>query len=326
MREEAEIEAARRRQDATADAESELEMAKQQGRDMVNEARAYRERVLNELARRREIARQQIEQLVHGRDRLLQAFERSRLVAVDVMAELTPLGEPTEYVDLSPTTGPVPLMLPNTPRPGTEPEVAADDATTMLVRTETVETIQVIETDDGVEVIETIDTVETVEMFEAVDDEPVDDRPDAVVLDISPSEHRTHVDDPDREPGQVVALFDADDDPDDLPESTDDTVALRTSADDLFARLRAARAQSVADKAIDAGEAEAEAALAESAAAAPDAMPTRCPRRLRRHRSAKTRCSWPLPTLRRSRWSSTTRPSPGATRRSPRSSLLLPAS
>ena len=38
-------------------------MAKQQGREMVDEARAYRERVLSELARRRELARQQIEQL-----------------------------------------------------------------------------------------------------------------------------------------------------------------------------------------------------------------------------------------------------------------------
>ena len=112
LREEAEIESARRRQDASSDAESELQMAKQQGRDMVNEARAYRERVLGELARRREMARQQIEQLVHGRDRLLQAFERARLAAVDVMAEMTPLGEPNEYVNLSPTTGPVPLMVP----------------------------------------------------------------------------------------------------------------------------------------------------------------------------------------------------------------------
>jgi hypothetical protein len=49
---------------------------------------------------------------VHGRDRLLQAFERARLAAVDVMAEMTPLGEPSEYVNLSPTTGPVPLMVP----------------------------------------------------------------------------------------------------------------------------------------------------------------------------------------------------------------------
>ncbi len=128
LREEAEIEASRRRADATADAEAELEMAKQQGREMVNEARAYRERVLNELARRREIARQQIEQLVHGRDRLLQVFERARLVAVDVMADLTPLGEPDEYVSLSPITGPVPLMVPNMPRPGTEAPASVDHA------------------------------------------------------------------------------------------------------------------------------------------------------------------------------------------------------
>ena len=70
---------------------------------------AYRERVLGELSRRRELARQQIEQLLHGRDRLLQAFERARLAAVDVVAEITPLGEPDEYVDLTPTTGPVPI-------------------------------------------------------------------------------------------------------------------------------------------------------------------------------------------------------------------------
>lgn len=113
LREEAEIEAARRRQDAAADSESELNMAKQQGRDMVNEARAYRERVLSELARRRELARQQIEQLIHGRDRLLQAFERSRVAAVEVMNELAPLGEPDEYVNLQPTTGPVPMMVPS---------------------------------------------------------------------------------------------------------------------------------------------------------------------------------------------------------------------
>src|SRR6476620_511110 len=127
LREEAEVEAARRRQDASADAESELVMAKQQGREMVNEARAYRERVLSELARRRELARQQIEQLMHGRDRLLQAFERARLAAVDVMNELVPLGEPSEYVNLAPTTGPVPVMLPNQPPPTARMVFGVDD-------------------------------------------------------------------------------------------------------------------------------------------------------------------------------------------------------
>jgi hypothetical protein len=145
MREEAELEAGRKRADAVADAEAELAMAKQQGREMVEEARAYRERVLGELARRRDLARQQIEQLVHGRDRLLQAFERARLVAVDVVAELTPLGAPEEYVDLTPTTGPVPIMVPSrpigeatsvddivvrTPEPEVDPDEIDDDDVT----------------------------------------------------------------------------------------------------------------------------------------------------------------------------------------------------
>ncbi len=147
MREEAELEAGRKRADAVADAEAELSMAKQQGREMVEEARAYRERVLGELARRRDLARQQIEQLVHGRDRLLQAFERARVVAVDVVAELTPLGEPEEYVDLTPTTGPVPIMVPS--RPIGE-ATSVDD---IVVRTPEPEVVEVVaEPDDPDEI------------------------------------------------------------------------------------------------------------------------------------------------------------------------------
>lgn len=109
LREEAELEAARRREDAAADAEAEIELAKQQGRDMVNEARDYREKVLTELARRRELAREQIEQLIHNRDRLLNAFERARLATDDVMTGLVSVDHdlPREYVNLAPTTGPV---------------------------------------------------------------------------------------------------------------------------------------------------------------------------------------------------------------------------
>ena len=68
---ETEVEVARRRYDASADAEAEVALAKQQGREMVNEARAYRERVLADLERRTTLARHQIEELVHGRERLL---------------------------------------------------------------------------------------------------------------------------------------------------------------------------------------------------------------------------------------------------------------
>ena len=112
LRQEAEVEAARKRHDASSDAEAEVALAKQQGREMVNEARAYRERVLADLERRTKLARQQIEDLVHGRDRLLQVFERARLVAVDVTSELQSVDGPAEFVNFSPTTGPLPLMVP----------------------------------------------------------------------------------------------------------------------------------------------------------------------------------------------------------------------
>ena len=227
LREEAEIESSRRRQDASSDAESELQMAKQQGREMVNEARAYRERVLGELARRRELARQQIEQLVHGRDRLLNAFERARIAAVDVMAEMTPLGEPTEYVNLSPTTGPVPLMVPAAdlrPRlavadleaePDFGPEPEPDDIEPEVVDCEVV--------DSAVEELEAIGASE--EIDESDDDAPL---------------------------ANVVALFEesaserSESDLDNDNDNDNDNVESKVSVGDLFARLRAARTDKVA--------------------------------------------------------------------------------
>ena len=114
IRESAMIEAARINEDAAHDAEAEIEMAKQQGRDMVNEARAYREKVLSELSRRRDAARGQIEQLLHGRDRLLNAFERARLASEDVINGLTEAHDEPEFiVDLTPTTGPIPIVNPD---------------------------------------------------------------------------------------------------------------------------------------------------------------------------------------------------------------------
>ncbi len=88
IRAEAEIESSRHRSDVAVDVEAELELAKQQGREMVIEAREYREKVLAEMARRREAARDQIEKLIHGRDRLLGVFERASSVANDVVDDL----------------------------------------------------------------------------------------------------------------------------------------------------------------------------------------------------------------------------------------------
>ena len=244
LREEAEVEAARRRQDASADAESELVMAKQQGREMVNEARAYRERVLSELARRRELARQQIEQLMHGRDRLLQAFERSRLVAVDVMAELTPLGEPAEYVNLAPTTGPVPLMVPNQ-RPVDEPgelPIAVVVVEEVVEQTDDVTVIEVV-----VEEVVVEEDVEAIIVEVVTDTEPATpdedvDNPVLLMRDI----HEVHdhdEDDDSRKTAPVVALFGGDDD-DDMADA-----GPNASVDDLFARLRGSRAESVVERA-----------------------------------------------------------------------------
>ena len=150
IRESAMIEAARINEDAAHDAEAEIEMAKQQGRDMVNEARAYREKVLSELSRRRDAARGQIEQLLHGRDRLLNAFERARLASEDVINGLTEAHDEPEFiVDLTPTTGPVPIVNP-------------EHASAKVFDHETAEVVEVVEVETSATVIFDHDTAEVV--------------------------------------------------------------------------------------------------------------------------------------------------------------------
>ena len=279
LREEAEIESSRRRQDAAADAESELQMAKQQGRDMVNEARAYRERVLGELARRREMARQQIEQLVHGRDRLLQAFERARIAAVDVMAEMTPLGEgANEYVNLAPTTGPVPLMVPaeelrRAAREQQEREMAAaeEPAVDEIVADVEAETELEVEDEPVAADIEeeSIDevadgAVETAELYDVEQEAPDDVEAelevdteadtDVVALDIQPTDDVDDIDaDDDATIAPVVSLFGGDTAPlaavASEPDAEPEVAPSKGSVDDLFAKLRASRTDAVAERA-----------------------------------------------------------------------------
>jgi len=299
LREEAGIEASRRRQDAASDAESELQMAKQQGREMVNEARAYRERVLGELARRREMARQQIEQLVHGRDRLLQAFERARIAAVDVMAEMTPLGEPSEYVNLSPTTGPVPIMVPAADLRARVAEVEIEPVAEPVVAEPMVEPLDASDTAD-----ETVALVRTDDEFgdepDAADLQEIeaefggdDDSEVEVEVEVDEAAADVEVDDAHDDDAQdddghdddggtiapVVSLFgndqtveasddeDEDEDEDGPTAATDD--APKATVDDLFARLRAARATSVIERATATTDDEAAPAAAEPAPAAP---------------------------------------------------------
>ena len=264
LREEAELEAVRRREDAAADAEAEIELAKQQGRDMVNEAREYREKVLTELARRRELAREQIEQLIHNRDRLLNAFERARLATDDVMTGLVSVDHdlPREYINLAPTTGPVPtIVLERVVEAFAEAEVEAEEPEvielfdhTKLEEIESEPTQVVVE--EIVDVV--IDVVAVIEEETPIAEVLVEETPVAEVIEtIAVAED---------EKSNVVNLFSKDRPRPETsggvnPEhpSVDKTVAPKSDAnaqavENLFARLREATVDKAASNAVSGGK------------------------------------------------------------------------
>ena len=286
IREAANIEAARIRDDAAHDSEAEIDMAKQQGRDMVNEARAYREKVLSELSRRRDAARSQIEQLLHGRDRLMNAFERARLASEDVIGGLADAHDEPEFiVDLSPTTGPIPIVNPEhpsvkvfdgetaeveivEPEPNIEEPAIFDHETAELV-----EEPIVIE-----EVLEV--TVDELTVEASVEEEtvvinlehPVHGLTDTVVEEMAATvEVSTPAESADdvvseAEQTNVVSLFGRGRRPADLPEVEQEQVVHETPADGrkstagvdyIFAKLRAGNTADVATKASSSVDADA---------------------------------------------------------------------
>jgi cell division septum initiation protein DivIVA len=109
LRGDAEVEAARRRQEAEEQAENEIESAKLEGREMVAEARAVRERIFSDLTRRRDLARQQIEDLQAGRRQIMDAFRQAR-GDLDAVIEDLEAQAPSEADEDLP-----PLDLPDTP-------------------------------------------------------------------------------------------------------------------------------------------------------------------------------------------------------------------
>jgi DivIVA domain-containing protein len=266
IRESAHIEAARIHEDALRDAEQEIEMAKQQGRDMVNEARAYREKVLTELSRRRDAARAQIEQLLHGRDRLLNAFERARLASEDVINGLTEAHDEPEFIiDLTPTTGPVPIVNPEHPsvKPfdhqkedsGRTAEVVMheviEEATheEALVEEIVEELIESISSIDHEEILDEVVTVPEHPVHGILDSPAVVEAAEPVVDDHSEQEDATQT--------NVVSLFGRGRRVNEVPEIVDTEVAeveevneieplveptptteTVSAVDDIFARLR----------------------------------------------------------------------------------------
>lgn len=192
IRQEAEIEASRKRNDAVADVEAEIELAKQQGREMVIEAREYREKVLSELARRRELAREQIEHLIHDRDRLVAAFDRARLAANDVVGDLTEFDELSEEVARisglsTPVDATAPIFFDYTKEPDAIPQSSEsiEGEKVVGVIAESIDSITT-ETEELAEVFEVVEVAEVEEIIEVeetiVVEEIIEEAPDSTVV------------------------------------------------------------------------------------------------------------------------------------------------
>ena len=256
LREEAEIEVSRRRSDAVTDSESEIELAKQQGREMVNEARAYREKMLSELARRRELAKQQIEQLVRDRDRLMSAFERARLAVNDVMGDLSEFDDAADELTRALPEGVIDSTIKNVVQfdrekfEDDESVPAVADITTLPVDESIAMPVEVLEREKVVEPnIETAVVEEKVqpvmrqevkpEIQPEADLEPDDGHRAKVVQLFGRTSRRLH-------PSTDAPVSDA---PVlELPVAEKPAVVnpKNSSVDDLFAKLRKAGADSVA--------------------------------------------------------------------------------
>lgn len=182
IRQEAEIESSRQRNDAVADVEAEIELAKQQGREMVIEAREYREKVLSELARRRELAREQIEHLIHDRDRLVAAFDRARLAANDVVGDLTEFDELSEEVARisglnTPVDATAPIFFDHTKDPDAIPQssesIEVEKVVGVIAESIDSTTIEIVEITETTEVVEAADEIEVEELVEETPDTTV---------------------------------------------------------------------------------------------------------------------------------------------------------
>lgn len=257
LREEVELDVVRKRQDAEREAAAEVEQAKQQGRDLVNEARAYRERVLADMAKRRDVARDQIKQLIDGRERLVQAFERARLVTADVLSEITGFVDDTEdAVDFpveSPPPVPGPARMIDVELPAERDDAPAGEPPVDSADLAPVVTLFAGELDQQAEAPETsepaAEDAETAELTEPVDPvEPAEGH--------EPDEHS---DAPEAAPH----------------DETDEPQPVKPSVNELFARLKAAKADDIAREVVAAVDAESAAGEGGAAQPEPAARTTR---------------------------------------------------
>ena len=261
IRQEAEMESSRQRNDAVADVEAEIELAKQQGREMVIEAREYREKVLSELARRRELAREQIEHLIHDRDRLVAAFDRARLAANDVVGDLTEFDELSEEVARisglsTPVDATAPIFFDHTKDPDAIPQssesIEVEKVVGVIAESIDSTTIEIVETFETTESIEVVEVIEVEEILEELPDTTVVAMHEAPV---GMSEHPSSEPPAQEHIAEVVQLFGKKRKEAAAPQPTSEVVEpqvevvetkkqpiaatpQKKSVDDLFARLK----------------------------------------------------------------------------------------
>jgi cell division septum initiation protein DivIVA len=238
-----EQELARLRAQAQSDALAEVDQARNEGRAMVAEARDYREKVLADVNRRRDLARQQLTDVEAGRRRLLQVFENARLASTSVLDDLGSLAAdaPDDFVNLSPVTGPVPLIVPGA-APEPEPEMPAvlPAAEELLVEESLVEEPAPDPASDP-------EPEPPVDATDEAADEPAPAGPETLeVVDVVEIETEEEQSEPD--PPAVVGLY-AGELESPLAAELGGAEGGGTSVDDLFAKLRRASAEMVAREA-----------------------------------------------------------------------------
>jgi DivIVA domain-containing protein len=245
VRAEAAADAERIRLEANDTSTAEVEAAKIQGRDMVFEARAYREKVMADLARRRDSAQQQLDVLNLQRGRLRSSFESVRTVLDEIRAELHD-GElgPSPLDDMPSISGAFPVVARFTqaevapvyaPAP-VEPVAAAAPEPVVVVEPEPEpivvepEPVAVVVEPEAIE----LEEVEP-ELIEVGEDGPIASSGDTMV-EVEPEHDEADIAEPEEhEPLAVVH---------ELVRVRPNAPA-RPAADDVFARLRASRVEDV---------------------------------------------------------------------------------
>jgi cell division septum initiation protein DivIVA len=262
LRGDAEVEAARRRQEAEDEAEGEIEAAKAEGREMVAEARAVRERIFNDLARRRELARQQIERLQSGRLQIMDAFRRARGDLEAILVDLEAQAPSAEEEELPPLD--LPDAAPTPPPPAAVLVLGEVDVPAAIAEREVGATYEVGEADDevGGEPAEVIALSVVTAQVEVVGDGPDEaDEPQVPLGELvdrlveGPGVGEPADDEADDDADRVDTYDEADADGVDTDDDPDPAAAAATadhpSVDDLFARLRASSSEAVARDVLD---------------------------------------------------------------------------